>query len=342
MADFVTRNRPDWDELEKLLARGRRSVGRLTPQELYRLDVLYRRVAVHLAQVRTRTRDERLAAYLNQLAAAAHSMIYLPPRQGILNKIGLFAVFGFAACVARNWRMHAVSAALLLTGGVLGYEATSHDVLAAYALSTPGDERLPGTPPERLLEYLRGGREQGSGEKSAFASFLFTHNLQVGLVAMGLGVLAGVPTVLSMLYNGMMMGAFLSLHTRAGLGLEAWAWILPHGITEISAIILCGGVGLVLGKAVISPGLKTRGEALVEAGAEAARTAIGVAGMLVLAAFIEGFVRQSHLTTNERLIYAGLTALFWIVYFAQGFLWRTDRDIRLLDEGAPAAQSATP
>ena len=59
MADFVTRNRPDWDELEQLLARGRRSVGRLSPEELNRLDVLYRRVAVHLAQVRTRTRDER-------------------------------------------------------------------------------------------------------------------------------------------------------------------------------------------------------------------------------------------------------------------------------------------
>src|SRR5580658_4988142 len=106
MADFVTRNRPDWDDLERLLARGRRSVGRLTPEELNRLDVLYRRVAIHLAQVRTRTRDERLAAYLNKLAAEAHSLIYLPPRQGVLNKFARFAAFGFAECVARNWRMH--------------------------------------------------------------------------------------------------------------------------------------------------------------------------------------------------------------------------------------------
>ena len=89
MADFVTRNRPDWDELEQLLARGRRSVGRLSPEELNRLDVLYRRVAVHLAQVRTRTRDERLAAYLNQLAAAAHTLIYLPPRQGLFKRIAV-------------------------------------------------------------------------------------------------------------------------------------------------------------------------------------------------------------------------------------------------------------
>jgi uncharacterized membrane protein SpoIIM required for sporulation len=332
MADFVTRNRPDWDELERLLARGRRSVGRLSPAELNRLDVLYRRVAIHLAQVRTRTRDERLAAYLNQLAAAAHSLIYLPPRQGIVNKVAIFAALGFAECVARHWRAHAISAGLLLAGAFLAYHAATRDVLAAYALAVPGDPRLPGTPPERLLEYLHGGQEMGSGSKSFFASFLFTHNLKVGMTAMGLGVLAGVPTVLLMLYNGMILGAFLSVYIKAGLGLEVCAWILPHGITELTATALCGGVGLVLGRAVISPGLKTRAEALVDAGAEAGRTVIGVAGMLVLAAFIESFVRQSHLTTNERLVYACLTALFWVIYFAQGFIWRTVREDRAFDE----------
>jgi uncharacterized membrane protein SpoIIM required for sporulation len=331
MADFVTRNRPDWDELERLLARGRRSVGRLSPEELYRLDVLYRRVAIHLAQVRTRTRDERLAAYLNQLAAAAHAVIYLPPRQGILSNIAIFAALGFSECVARNWRAHAISAALVFAGAILAYHASSHDVLAAYALAMPGDPRLPGTPRERLLEYLQHGQDMGSGTKSFFASSLFTHNLKVGLVAMGLGVLAGVPTVILMLYNGMILGAFVAVYVKAGLGLDVCAWILPHGITEITAIILCGGIGLVLSSAVISPGLKTRAEALVEAGAEAGRTAIGVAGMLVLAAFIESFIRQSHLTTNERLIYAALTAAFWIIYFAQGFIWRTARDEPVLE-----------
>ena len=150
---------------------------------------------------------------------------------------------------------------------------------------------------------------------------------------MGLGVLAGVPTVLLMLYNGMILGAFVSVYMKAGLGSEIWAWILPHGVTELTATVLCGGVGLLLSQAVISPGLKTRAEALVDAGIEAGRTVLGVAGMLVLAAFIESFVRQSHLTTNERFLYAGLTALFWIVYFGQGFFWRTSPQ-RSLEDGS--------
>jgi uncharacterized membrane protein SpoIIM required for sporulation len=124
---------------------------------------------------------------------------------------------------------------------------------------------------------------------------------------------------------------------KAGLGLEIWAWILPHGITELTATVLCGGVGLLFGRAVISPGLKTRAEALVDAGAEAGRTVVGVAGMLVLAAFIESFVRQSQLTTNERLTYAALTGLFWVIYFGQGFFWRTASDDRP-EEAAPMLQ----
>lgn len=319
MGDFVTRNKPDWDELETLLERARRSVRRLSPQELNRLDVLYRRVAVHLAQVRTRTRDERLAGYLNGLAAAAHSLIYLPPRQSVFGKLVAFAAYGFAQTIARNWRYHLASASLLVAGACLAFHASTHDVLAAYALLPPGDPRQPGATPQQLLEVLRAGREQGGGFKSAFASFLFTHNLQVGLVSMGLGVLAGVPTVLLLLYNGMMLGAFVALHVQAGIGLEMWAWILPHGITELSAIALCGGVGLMLGHAVISPGLKTRAQSLVDVGGEAARTAIGIAGMLLIAALIESFVRQSQLSTNVRLAIAGITAVFWALYVAFGF-----------------------
>jgi uncharacterized membrane protein SpoIIM required for sporulation len=141
-----------------------------------------------------------------------------------------------------------------------------------------------------------------------------------------LGVLAGVPTVLLLLYNGMMLGAFVALHVQAGIGAEMWAWILPHGITELSAIALCGGVGLMLGRAVISPGLKTRMQSLVDVGGEAARTAIGIAGMLFIAALIESFVRQSHLSTRARLICAGATAVFWSLYVALGFFWTDERD----------------
>lgn len=320
MSAFVNRYRKDWEELEGLIRRARRSVKRLSPAERQRLDSLYRQTTVHLARVSTRSRDRPLIAYLNALTASAHSLIYLPPREGMLKGAWRFVTEGFARAVVRNWRLHVLSLALVIGGAGLAYFASASDPLMAYALWPGGDSRQPGSSPEQLLEVLRGNRDQGGATKFGFASFLFQHNLKVGLLAMATGILAAVPTIFLMIFNGMILGVFVAIHHQAGIVGEMWAWILPHGITEIGAIVLCGGIGLMLGRAIVRPGLQSRQEALLEAGREAARIGIGVAGMLVAAAVIESYVRQSHWSTATRLVFATGTAVFWIAYLVHGLL----------------------
>jgi uncharacterized membrane protein SpoIIM required for sporulation len=319
MSGLIARHKQDWDELEQLVRRGRRSMRGLSPAELSRMDVLYRRTTIHLARASTRTTDRQLVNYLNDLTARAHSLIYLPPRRSLLAGALRFLLQGFARCVARHWRMHAVSAGLLFGGALLAYVICMNDMMAAYALSIPGDPRQPGATREQLEAVLRSGREHGGELKFFFASFLFYNNLKVGILSMASGVLAGVPTILLMIYNGMLIGSFVAIHHRAGIYGEFWAWILPHGITELGAVVLCGGVGLVLGRSVVRPGELSRGDSLWVAGREAGRTTLGVALMLVAAAIIESYVRQSHWSTNQRLAFAAGTALFWAAYFAWGF-----------------------
>ena len=72
-----------------------------------------------------------------------------------------------------------------------------------------------------------------------------------------------------------------------------------------------------LGKAVLSPGELTRMESLRRAGNEAVPVCLGVAGMLVLAAIIESYLRQSHLSNEARLAFAGLSALAWTALSGQ-------------------------
>ncbi|BBO34686.1 stage II sporulation protein M [Lacipirellula parvula] len=318
MSHFYARNKPLWDELDQLVQRARRSPRDLEPAELERLDVLYRRVAVHVAQAGTRSSDRQLQQYLNGLASAAHSVIYLPPQQSMFRGAWTFVNEGFARLIVRNWRFHAASAALLIAGALLAFFASLSDPVAAYALMPAGDPRQPGASRDQLIEVLRSGREKGGGDKFVFASFLFSHNLKVGIMALGLGVLAAVPTIFLMILNGMILGSFIAVHYRAGLTTEMWAWILPHGITEMGAIILCGGIGLKLGQAVVSPRMLTRTESLRRAGIEAGAMTIGVAGMLVAAASIESFLRQSHLSTDGRLVFAAASGVFWILYLAHG------------------------
>lgn len=331
---YFEKARPAWDELSDLLDKARRvGAAGLTADELARLDRLYRMTTIHLAQVRLRTNNPALLERLNRLVAQAHSFIYAPPRENPLARVGRFYAVGFARAVARTWPFHFASFLLFAAGALIAYFGALNDDLTAYALLS-GDVRVPGASVEQLENVLRSGRERSAAEKFHFASFLFSHNTKVGFTAFALGVLGGVPTVFLMLINGGLLGAFAAVHHQRGVEAEMWGWILAHGITEITAIILCGGAGLMLGMAVLRPRYATRGQSLVAAGREAMRLVLGVVPMFILAGIIESYVRQSHMSVTARLLFAAATAIFWAVYFRTGaFVEARDR------EPAPVAPS---
>lgn len=334
MEGFVARHKPEWDELESLVRVGRRSLGRLSPDQRRRLDVLYRRTAVCLARVDTRGDDPSLAAYLHGLVAAAHSLIYRPRRTSVWTGAVRFVIEGFARTVARHWRLHAIAAVLFLGGLLIGFGSSRADPEVAHALWSTDDPRQPGATDEQLQAVLRHGRDDSADRKFSFASLLFQNNLKVGLMALASGILAAVPTVFLMVLNGLHLGSFLAIHDRPGLRAETWAWLLPHGVTEMTAIVLCGGVGLLIGSAVVQPGRVSRWTALAAAGRDAGRTCLGIAVMLVAAAVLESYLRQSHLTTGQRLAVAATSALFWIGYFAWGGV--RERSASLTGGSAPA------
>lgn len=316
---FLKKMRPVWDELQQLLERSRRSGPRgLTAEELSRLDKLYRQSTVHLAQLRSRTSNQALTEKLNRLVTMAHSTIYVAPRVRPLQRVGRFYLTGFSRAVARSGRYHLAAALLFACGGSVAFFTFPQRPEAAYALLEPGELRLPGSSSEQLRQALRSGRTDSEATKLLFSSFLFTHNTKIGFAAFTSGVLFGVPTVFLMILNGATLGTFVSIHHQRGIVAEVWAWLLPHGVTEILAVWLCGGAGLMLGMAVIRPRYRTRRQALYEAGREAVQLVLGVVPMFLMAGFVEGFLRQSELYTESRLMFAALTVLLWTLYFGTG------------------------
>jgi len=333
-ASYFEKAKPVWDELNALLDKARRVGARgLTAEELARLDQLYRLSTIHLAQVRLRTNNPVLLDRLNRLVARAHSYIYVAPRENPLGRAARFYAVGFARAVARTWRFHFASFLLFAAGALAVYLGTLHNDTVAYTL-LGDDVRVPGASVEQLQGVLRSGREWTAADKFQFASFLLTHNIKVGFTAFALGVLGGIPTVFLMLMNGGMVGAFAAVHHQRGVGAEMWGWLLVHGVTELTAVILCGGAGLMLGLAVLRPRYATRTQSLLAAGREAFRLVLGVVPMFVLAGIIESYVRQSHLSVTNRLLFAAATALFWAAYFRVGaYLEARDRE-----EALPAAE----
>ncbi len=114
-------------------------------------------------------------------------------------------------------------------------------------------------------------------------------------------MLAGVPTVILQVYNGMILGAFASIFIGGPCWIEFLAWILPHGIPEITAICLCVSGGLMLGLAILAPGRRTRRAAIRESTDSALLLFAISAPLFFLAAGIESFVRESTFATATRL-----------------------------------------
>ena len=313
--------KPVWDELAQLIKRAQgRGLRSMNAEEVARLDRLYRLTTIHLGQLQTRSRNTTLIQNLNRLVAKAHSLIYVAPRQSLLMRIVHFYCTGFSRAVVRTGRYHLLALILTIAGGVAGYYIAQTDDFAAYALMMGDTMRQPGSSQEQLEAVLRSGRDRGEGDKFAFMATLLTHNTKVGFTAFTSGVMAGIPTLFVILFNGALLGAYTAVHVRHDAAAEWWAWILPHGVTEIGAIVLCGGAGFLLGMAVLRPGYRTRRESLAAAGREGVCIAMGVVPMFIAAGFIESFVRQSHWTTESRYLFAAMTALFWIGYFTLGYL----------------------
>ena len=74
----------------------------------------------------------------------------------------------------------------------------------------------------------------------AFATYLFTHNSQIAIFAFALGFAFAVPTILLILYNGLMLGAFFAVFAAKGLAFNLAGWLMIHGTTELFAIAIAG------------------------------------------------------------------------------------------------------
>jgi uncharacterized membrane protein SpoIIM required for sporulation len=111
------------------------------------------------------------------------------------------------------------------------------------------------------------------------------------------------------------IGAFVALHVRRGLAVEFIGWIAIHGVTELTATLLCGAAGLVLAEVVLFPGRHARLDNLALRGRSAAQIAVGAVILFFIAAVIEGGFRQLVASTGLRLTAGAATGALWLAYF---------------------------
>lgn len=314
-AQFRREREASWRELEGLLDRAEKEgLASLTPAELNRLPVLYRGAASALGVASSISLDRNSLDYLSALVGRAYICVYGTRRRAGA-AIAEFFGWRFPQAVRRYFAFVLAAWAVLALGTWVGYHMTLADDERFHSFVAPAmaGGRSPVASTQELRDVLY---RDGEDPLTVFATFLFTHNARIGMLCFALGFAAGAPAIVLLFQNGLVLGAFAALYASRGLGGEFWAWVLPHGVTELTAVVLCGAAGMAIGSALVFPGRTTRLASLARRGREVALLALGAVVMFFFAGLIEGFFRQLVQAVPVRWAVAAATLALWSLYFA--------------------------
>lgn len=305
-----------WLRLDALLTQiEKRSANSLSDEDMLAIPGLYRSTLSSLSVARATSLDQALVEYLEALAARAYFFVY-GTRSTLLQRVGEFFARSWPLGVRALWRETIAATVITIVSALTAFFLIQSD--PSFYYSFVPQELAGGRDPGASAEELRATLYQTVSTEDAlgvFATFLFTHNSQVALLAFALGIAFCVPSVFLLAYNGCTLGAMYAVFAGHGLALEFTAWLLVHGVTELFAIILAGAAGLRIGWSVAFPGAYSRLEAAERAGREGGLVMIGVIIMLLIAGLLEGFARQLVQIDAGRWAIAGGTAAMWALYF---------------------------
>ncbi|MEZ5304818.1 MAG: stage II sporulation protein M [Verrucomicrobiales bacterium] len=251
-------------------------------------------------KIRTFAADRELAAYLEALVARAYSEMHEAGRGSGSGSARFSPIRWLMRDVPRAWRRHwvafAVAVGVSLLGAVLGGMVVKGDARDKDLLLPPQFGHLLQNPSERVAEEeRRAAGEFSVVEAASFSAMLMNNNIRVTLKAMAYGLLCGVGTLIVLLQNGLLLGVVCTEYAAAGEGTFLAAWLLPHGVPELTAIFLGGQGGFMLGRALLGWGSADGLRARFRAIRGDLITLISFACLLLIwAGLVEAFLSQAH------------------------------------------------
>ena len=298
---YAAAHRAEWSRLAQLSGRSRALDG----AEADELVALYQNVATHLSVVRSAAPDAVVVGHLSSLLATARGAI-AGPRVPAWREILYFFTDGFPAALyrARRWWI-ATAVVSLVAAFFMGW----------YIAANPRVQGELASPDLVNGVFRPGGQFETYYTEFSPGSFGFkvwVNNAWVSALALFGGVTLVFPFV-AMYTNTANLavdGGFMAAHGRFGTFLSL---VAPHGMLELTAVFVAGGCGMRIAWTILSPGPRTRGEALGEQGRVLGTMVLGLACVLLVSGSIEGFV-TGHTSTPIRLVIGFTAETLFLVY----------------------------
>ncbi|MFT4851502.1 MAG: putative membrane protein SpoIIM required for sporulation, partial [Sediminicola sp.] len=244
-AAFVKQNVKKWEQFEELLQ------GTSTDPD--KLSDLFIQVTDDLAFANTQYPDSRTYAYLNGLASKIHAQIYKNKNED--RKRFVYFWKTEVPLVVRKSHTKLLYAFIIFAVSVI-IGIVSQNMETDFVRIILGDNYVNMTlenieKGDVLAVYGRGG------QMDTFFAITF-NNVKVSFFAFAAGLLVSLGTGYLLFQNGVMVGCFFTFLGQQGYLNEAFKVVMLHGTLELSAIVLAGGAGFVMGNSILFPGTYSR------------------------------------------------------------------------------------
>lgn len=297
---YVLTHQDQWRELDQLVSKR----GRLSGAEGDRLLDLYQACSAHLSQIRSTVPEPTLVANLSALLSRARNRAVGTRSAGWRGLIEFFTLrFPAALYRLRRWWI-ATAVANVALAVALGWWFTANHALVDSSLS-----------PQQMNDLVTNDFAGYYSEfaASSFAVQVWTNNVWVAALCIALGVF-GLPVVWVLAQNVLNLALVASVMARFDRLDLFFGMILPHGLLELTAVFVAGGVGLKLFWSWVEPGERSRAQSLGAEGRAAISVALGLIVVLGVSGIIEAFVTPSPLPTWARIAIGVLAEVAFLTY----------------------------
>jgi len=297
---FIKQNTQRWKDYENMKAS--------SPDELAESFIS---ITDDLAYAKTFYPKSNTTKYLNGLAAGFHQSIYKNKKEKTSRFI-TFWKYELPLIFFKHRRQLLYAFSFFIVFSLMGALSAKYDnnfvrlIMGNDYVNMTNENIAKGNP---FGVYKQGG---------SFLMFIAiaANNIKVELTTFVMGIIFSVGSIYQLMYNGIMIGSFQYYFFSKGLGWQSILVIWLHGTLEISAIILAGGAGLILGNSFLFPKTYKRMVSLKKGAKDGLKIAIGLIPVFLTAAFFEGFVTrhtEMPLWLSLTILLASLAFIIWYV-----------------------------
>jgi uncharacterized membrane protein SpoIIM required for sporulation len=301
---FLQQNADKWERFEHLLDDDTADPDRLAD--------LYVELTDDLAYAQTFYPESDTTRYLNDLAGRAHQEVYQTQSE-TWRRLRTFWTEEIPATLAATRTAQGLSLAIFLLAVGVGTLSAAYD--PGFVRLILGDAYVN----ETLASIQAGDPMAVYKEMHQVPMFLgiALNNIRVAFLAFAAGVLCSVGTAVVLVQNGIMIGAFHYLFYEYGLLGRSLLVVYIHGTLELSAIVVAGAAGFVMGNGLLFPGSYPRLTAFRRSAKKGLKIVVGLVPVFAAAAFLEGFVtRYTQMPAALSLSIIGMSLAAVVGYFA--------------------------